>query len=312
MVLPWFIAVQHKNPTFFREFFIEHNLERFGTNKYQHQQPFWYYLVVVVLALMPWTVLAIRALANGVRVSIREWRLRHTLGCKSGQSKPGDAFPEFLVIWAIIPIIFFSFSQSKLPGYILPALPPITILTGDYLYRRRPSGLPQWLLVCHAALVGVLTAATLLLPWFVAHGRNMPPLPAVLATLVAAMGAAALVLIVVKGYGLKRLRLATTGVLIVLMLFLYGVGPFWFIPGISATQHVVELIDRTYSARPLAEKLETVIPDNETVAVFHVRRDIEYGLSYYRNHEVINYEMDGVPDEEHLLVVRMTGTPSIS
>ena len=47
MVLPWFIAVQHQNPTFFREFFLEHNLERFATDRYQHQQPFWYYLVVV-------------------------------------------------------------------------------------------------------------------------------------------------------------------------------------------------------------------------------------------------------------------------
>ena len=59
MVLPWFIAVQHQNPTFFREFFLEHNLERFATDRYQHDQPFWYYLVVVVLALMPWTVIAI-------------------------------------------------------------------------------------------------------------------------------------------------------------------------------------------------------------------------------------------------------------
>ncbi len=40
IVLPWFIAVQHQNPTFFREFFLEHNLERFATNRYQHQQPF--------------------------------------------------------------------------------------------------------------------------------------------------------------------------------------------------------------------------------------------------------------------------------
>jgi 4-amino-4-deoxy-L-arabinose transferase-like glycosyltransferase len=311
MVLPWFIAVQHKNPTFFREFFLEHNLERFATNRYEHQQPFWYYLVVVLLALMPWTVVAVRALANGVRVSVREWRLRHKFGSKSGNPQPGDAFPEFLVLWAIIPILFFSFSESKLPGYILPALPPITILTGDYLYRRRMSGLPRWLLMGHAGLVGLLTAAVLLLPWFVVHGPHLPPFTAILATLVAALGAAALVVIVVNGYGLKRLRLVTSGVLVVLMFFIYGVGPFFGIPAIEATKRVVGLIDRSYSARPLAAKIESVIPDNETVAVYHVRRDIEYGLSYYRNHEVINYERDGIPDGEHLLVVRMTGKKGI-
>ncbi|MGA7859083.1 MAG: hypothetical protein WCA11_14200, partial [Terracidiphilus sp.] len=42
-------------------------------------------------------------------------------------------------------------------------------------------------------------------------------------------------------------------------------------------------------------------------AVFRVRRDIEYGLSFYRNREVVNYEEDGVPTEEHLLVARVSG-----
>ena len=70
MVLPWFIAVQHQNPTFFREFFLEHNLERFATDRYEHAQPFWYYLVVVVLAMMPWTVIAVRALVDGIQTSV--------------------------------------------------------------------------------------------------------------------------------------------------------------------------------------------------------------------------------------------------
>ena len=41
------------------------------------------------------------------------------------------------MLWALIPIVFFSFSKSKLPGYILPSIPPIAILTGDFLFRRR-------------------------------------------------------------------------------------------------------------------------------------------------------------------------------
>ena len=117
IVLPWFIAVQHQNPTFFQEFFLEHNLERFATNKFQHEQPFWYYLVVVLLATMPWTVIAMRALVDGARIAVIEWRIRHArLGkLNSGkviESRPGDAFPEFLVLWALIPILFFSLSES--------------------------------------------------------------------------------------------------------------------------------------------------------------------------------------------------------
>jgi 4-amino-4-deoxy-L-arabinose transferase-like glycosyltransferase len=307
IVLPWFIAVQHLNPTFFREFFLQHNLERFGTNRFQHQQPFWYYLVVVLLAVMPWTVIAVRALADSIQTSVREWRTLRSSNSKPCLGRPGDAFPEFLVVWTLLPIIFFSCSQSKLPGYILPSIPPITILTGDYLFRRRQQGLSRWVLVGHAILCGVMTMFALLLPWFVAHGAKMPPPQAVVVALTASTGAALLILVVVKGFGVIRLRVATTGVLVVLVLFLYGVGPFFGIPAIGQTQRVIHLLDRSYSARPLAERLAAIAPGNETVAVFRARRDVEYGLSFYRNREVVNYEHSGVPDEQHLLVVRVTG-----
>ncbi len=124
MVLPWFIAVQHQNPTFFREFFLEHNLARFATDRYQHNQPFWYYLAVMILALMPWTVVAIRALIDGIQTSVAEWRLRHSREGKPLPTRPGDAFPEFLVLWALIsggiflllaircPATFFSFHST--------------------------------------------------------------------------------------------------------------------------------------------------------------------------------------------------------
>ena len=307
MVLPWFIAVQHQNPTFFREFFLEHNLERFATDRYQHSQPFWYYFAVILLAMMPWTVIAVRALVDGIQTSVAEWRLRHSREGKPLPTRPGDAFPEFLVIWAFLPVIFFSFSQSKLPGYVLPAIPPITILTGDYLFRRRQPGLNRWILFGHAALCGVTTVAVLLLPWFVAHGKQIPPAHAMIAAFLAASGAGLLILVVTKGFGVARLRAATCWILVVLVLFLCGVGPAFGIPAIRSTQRVIQLLDRTYSARPLADKIGSIVPASETVAVFSVRRDVEYGLSFYRNKETINYEESGVPAEEHVLVVRVQG-----
>ncbi|UWZ84759.1 ArnT family glycosyltransferase [Occallatibacter riparius] len=307
ITLPWFIAVQHQNPTFFREFFLEHNLERFATNRYQHEQPVYYYLVVVLLGTMPWTVIALRALWDGIQTSIAEWRLRHQPNAKKKVNRPGDAFPEFLVIWAIIPILFFSVSQSKLPGYILPAIPPITILTGDYLYRKRPGGLHRLELAGHAVLCGIMTMFALLLPWFVEHGPAMPPAHPLGVAIVAAAGAALLIVVVVNGFGVARLRLVTSMVIVVLMLFVYGVGPVFGIPAIGGTKHVIQVLDRSYSARPLAEKLENYAPPTETVAVFRVRRDVEYGLAFYRNHEVANYAETGVPNEQHLLVARVSG-----
>jgi len=307
IVLPWFIAVQHQNPDFFRVFFLEHNLGRFSSDLYHHHEPFWYYLPVALLAVMPWTVIAIRALIDGIQTSVCEWRARGSSACVPCANRPGDAFPEFLVLWAVIPILFFSFSQSKLPGYILPSIPPITILTGDYLFRRRQLGLSRWVLIGHAVLCGVMTMATLLLPWFVAHGRQMPPARALLVATLSSCGAALLILVVVKGFGVARLRLATTGILAVLVLFILGVGPFLGLPAISQTKRVIQLLDRSYSARPLADRLATLAPADETVAVFRVRRDVEFGLAFYRNRQVLNYESSGVPDEQHLLVARVTG-----
>jgi len=52
------------------------------------------------------------------------------------------------------------------------------------------------------------------------HARSLP-------RCLAASGAVMLILIVVKGFGLARLRLVTTGVLVVLVLFLFGVGPLF-------------------------------------------------------------------------------------
>ena len=308
IVLPWFIAVQHQNPTFFREFFLEHNLERFATNRYQHHQPFWYYIVVVLLATLPWTVIAMRALVDGVRKSIVEWKIRHRRPELIAKSQPGDAFPEFLVLWALIPIVFFSLSQSKLPGYILPSIPPLTILTGDYLFRARTAGLGRWVLRGHAMLVAFATLSVLLLPWFVAHGTHaMPPTQALLIAAVSAISAGILVLVVVDRLGVRHLRLSTSAVMVFLLLFLYGVGPFFGIPALAASKHTINLLDRCYSARPLAQKLETLAPSTTTVAVFRVRRDMEYGLAFYRNHEVANYDEVGVPDEQHILVVRIAG-----
>jgi hypothetical protein len=94
---------------------------------------------------------------------------------------------------------------------------------------------------------------------------------------------------------------------VVLVLFVCGVGPFFGIPGIPATKRVIHLLDSSYSARPLAAKLAEVAPADETVAVFHVRRDVEFGLAFYRDHEVVNYDENGVPDEQHLLVARIQG-----
>ena len=299
MVLPWYIAVQRRNPSFFRQFFLEHNLERFATNRYQHHQPIYFYLVVLILGLMPWTAIAFRALVDAIQISIAEWKVRHNPQRYLGHTRAGDAFPEFLVLWALFPIVFFSFSGSKLPGYILPSIPPLAILTGDYLFRIRRAGMPSWLLYLHAGLTGFVTFVLLLCPQYMVYQRIVPAAKTFAWTAVLGVLAALLIVFVVRRYGVRHVRTATLIPLAGLLFFLLELnGP---------------LLDLNYSARPLAREIQKAAPDVQVVAVYHVRRDLDYGLAFYRNQNIVHYVADreasvglddvGIPDEEHVLVI---------
>ncbi len=289
MVLPWFIAVQRRNPQFFHEFIIGHNLERYTSDLYKHHQPFYYYLVVLVIGLMPWTVLALRALWDGFQISIAEWKVRSQPQRYLGHIRPGDAFPEFLVLWALFPIIFFSFSGSKLPGYILPSIPPIAILTGDYLFRTRRSGMSNWLLYLHATMTAVLTFVLVLCPQYMRYQRIVPSPMWLAGATALGLLAAALVIFVVRKRGVIQIRTITLVPLVGLMFFVLVMNG--------------NLLDQNYSARPLAREIAAVAPRASVVATLDVRRDMVYGLAFYRNHEVLNYATDGVPPEAHVLVI---------
>jgi len=313
-VLPWYIAVTRRNPQFLRVFFLEHNLERFATNLYEHQQPGWFYMIVMLLSLMPWTVIAIRALVDAAIESVNEWRARRAKHHYVSHARWGDAFPEFLVLWALLPILFFSMSRSKLPGYILPSIPPLTILTGDYLNRLRQEerGIRPWLLVLHALLAGVTVTLVLLLPWLIFHAAGgMPPTRVMVSAIITGIATIMLILVIVGRFGVKRLRIATMAPLVVLIFFLFGVGPFFGLPAFQQTKRTIQLVDLAYSARPLAQQVTLMTPHNEPVAILRVRRDLEFGLSFYRNKRVLDYDKDGVPGEAHILVVRDIAMPQL-
>lgn len=105
---------------FVDEFFVQHHFARYVSNKYQHPQPFYFYLPVVALLALPWTPFLVAALGNA-----RRWQWR--------ADDPVNRLRVFALAWLVVPILFFSFSGSKLPGYILPALPGAALLAGERL-----------------------------------------------------------------------------------------------------------------------------------------------------------------------------------
>ena len=66
---PWFVLVQNANPEFARFFFLHEHFQRFLTTTHSREQPAWYYLPILLLALLPWTTMALHA-------SLRGWQDR--------------------------------------------------------------------------------------------------------------------------------------------------------------------------------------------------------------------------------------------
>jgi hypothetical protein len=144
----------------------------------------------------------------------------------------------------------------------------------------------------------------LLLPWRIVHPGAWPPASILVAAISSAVAAAILILIVVGRFGVKRIRVVTMVPLVIMLLFIFGVGPFFGLPALSSTKKNIRLLDAAYSARPLAAIISQIAKPNEVIAVYRVRRDVEYGLSFYRNHQVDNYQQEGIPSGEHILITR--------
>lgn len=284
VALPWYVVVQMRNPQFFREFIVEHNLGRFSKNLYHHTEPFWYYLPVTALALVPWTVFAITSFVRTVR---ELWSKRRAGSGSIPQSQLG----AFACCWLIAPVIFFSFSQSKLPGYILPAIPAGALLVVDYLrhlLEDETATVPSWIVVLHALLASASIVPALLIVYLVSQHRLPGGRPMLVALAVAFILCAGIALTLVRKNGLRMVRFVT------LIPVVVSVG--------AALKLGSQPLDQVLSARPLAQEIAAVEVHPLPLAVFHVRRELEYGLTFYRNHLTFNYDWGRVPQEEHVLV----------
>ncbi len=288
IALPWYVAVQIRNPQFFREFILQHNLARFSSDLYHHRQPFWYYLPVTALALVPWTVFAIAAFVESMRVW---WAERKSVSVEPDLKWQ---FSVFACCWLVVPVAFFSFSQSKLPGYILPAVPAGALLLADYLRRQleQEEAVSKGLAVLHALVASAPIIPSLLIAYLITEHRLPAGRLKLFALAVAVALCAAIALTLVSRLRLRMLRFVT------------------LIPVVLSVAAALRLgataIDQKLSARPLAVEIAGLETHQLPLAVYGVSREMEYGLAFYRNQTIGRYESGKVPAEEHLLVAPAT------
>lgn len=126
--LSWYLPMYQRNGwEFIDQFFIQHHFQRYTSNKYLHPQPFFFFYWVLPLMTIPWLPF----------FGIAIWKfIRRKNDAESDTG--ANPFPEmrrFAVAWIVVPLVFFTFSGSKLPGYILPVLPAALLLAGEQAWR---------------------------------------------------------------------------------------------------------------------------------------------------------------------------------
>jgi 4-amino-4-deoxy-L-arabinose transferase-like glycosyltransferase len=117
LVLPWHLAAWRAHGNWFlQEYVMRQHVQRFlGEDFTHHRAPIWYYFPVLFLFAFPWSAFAPVAWWR----SLRQWR---------SEKQSLDCAMAMWAVWAAVVFLFFSFSRSKLPNYVLPALPGLMLL----------------------------------------------------------------------------------------------------------------------------------------------------------------------------------------
>jgi 4-amino-4-deoxy-L-arabinose transferase-like glycosyltransferase len=123
IAMPWYLMMwaTHGN-AYLQSFFVGDNFERFATDRFNDPRPWWFYLPVVAGGLLPWTPLALTWLGP-ITAFLRRRREIHTIDLR-------------LLMWAILPLLFYTVSVGKQPRYVLPVLPPLALLLASSIVER--------------------------------------------------------------------------------------------------------------------------------------------------------------------------------
>ncbi len=126
--LPWYVYIHFKtNAAFTREFFFNHNIERYLQEHSGHGEPFWFFLPVLLVSLLPWTVFLPQSLFSF------DYSQKYNLQSSKSVTQ---RLIGFSIIWFLVVFLFFSLSQTKLVTYILPGILPLNFLVARWWHEK--------------------------------------------------------------------------------------------------------------------------------------------------------------------------------
>lgn len=255
--LPWYVLCARRNPAFIQEFVVAHNVERYLTPMFRHEQPFWFFGPILVLALLPWTATLVGVAEDAVQV----WRRRRW----------AESSGSFVACWAIFPVLFFSFSRSKLPGYILPAVLPLGLLLARAVSRRFEEN----------PLAGSRLMAGTGIVWLAigfSAGLWLRRLPAESGFASGSLALGWIVPAIAGGACITGLGIACRPKLAFLLCVVLLTGMVG-----AAAEKALPRLDASLSPRVAAKALEGM---REDVYLYRINRSWEFGLDYYLQREL--------------------------
>jgi 4-amino-4-deoxy-L-arabinose transferase-like glycosyltransferase len=244
---PWYTAIYlRQGMPFVREFFFKQHFERMYSGSLQHVQPWYYYVLVILGALFPWTPLFLLLVRRKA-----DWDKRRSL----------------LLATVLFGFLFFSVIVNKLPGYLLPLLPAVFVLLGAEFELRPFTEVSRKWLIAPALLIALIPPIAKGLPDALANGN-------ITAFHLGHIGPTESFYMAVP---LAVLLLGRRSWLVVLLVLCVVAG------GILLKTTAYPVLDEKVSARGLWRELQN---DHVAVCDGGINRAWAYGISFYRGSEL--------------------------
>lgn len=269
VALPWFFWVARHQPQFIELFFGNENWNRVFSSSFEHQEPWYFYIMVLIPMMMPW-ILFWRPLKNSWESSQVLWQ------CSDPRL--------FLAISGCVTVLFYSLAKAKLATYILPATIYFSILIGHgwSKWTSVPSGKSSFKEVWPVIILMLAGVALIVVsPWFVLE-RSPGKYPAEIVTYFQYLGGALLAGGVFCAKSLRQNRRDKLFyALVVLMASLSLIFP-----------RVMETMNHNYSTKKFAMELNKALDGSKEVYVYD-QPGAFYDFPFYVNHPVKLVGLEG-------------------